>query len=74
MRLMAKTLSYGVVHVLVAMTVAYVLTGNWMIAVGVGLLEPLVQMAVYPLHEWLWEKKGHKADVSHSDQASFKGI
>jgi len=57
MRLAAKTLSYGLVHVAVASTVAFVLTGNWMIAVGIGLLEPAVQTLVFPLHEWLWEHR-----------------
>lgn len=57
MRLAAKTLSYGLVHVTVAASVAFVLTGNWAIALGIGLLEPVVQTLVYPLHEKLWERK-----------------
>lgn len=70
MRLMAKTLSYGVVHIAVAATVAFVLSGNWMIAVGIGLLEPVVQMAIYPLHEWLWERRKDKAQstITHAAQ------
>ncbi|MEM9965561.1 MAG: DUF2061 domain-containing protein [Asticcacaulis sp.] len=57
MRLAAKTLSYGLVHVVVAASVAYVLTGSWAIALGIGLLEPVVQTLVFPLHEKLWERK-----------------
>lgn len=67
MRLLFKTLSYGIVHIGVATTVAYVLTGNWMIAVGIGLLEPIVQTLVFPLHEWLWERKrGGKIRLFHT--------
>lgn len=57
MRLAAKTLSYGLVHVVVAASVAYALTGSWAVALGIGLLEPIVQTLVFPLHEKLWERK-----------------
>ncbi|ADU14835.1 DUF2061 domain-containing protein [Asticcacaulis excentricus] len=67
MRLIAKTLSYGTIHVLVASTVAFVLTGNWAIALGIGLIEPVVQTLVFPLHEYLWERKApEKLSLFHS--------
>ncbi len=66
MRLMLKTASYGVLHVIVAISVAYALTGNMLIAVGIGLVEPLVQTVVFSVHEWLWERKAVKlAPISH---------
>ncbi|ESQ77970.1 DUF2061 domain-containing protein [Asticcacaulis sp. YBE204] len=66
MRLFAKTLSYGTIHVAVASTVAYVLTGNWAIALGIGLLEPMVQTLVFPLHEYIWERKvPEKLSLAH---------
>lgn len=40
-----KTLSYSLMHLTVAVTVAFVLTRDWRIALGVGLIEPLVQTA-----------------------------
>lgn len=67
MRLFAKTLSYGTIHVMVASTVAYALTGNWAIALGIGLLEPVVQTLVFPLHEYIWERKvPQKLELFHS--------
>lgn len=57
MRLAAKTVSYGCLHVIVATGVAFALTGNVAISLGIGLIEPLVQTMVFPLHEWLWESK-----------------
>jgi uncharacterized membrane protein len=57
MRRLAKTGSYWVVHITVAVTVAWVLTGNLAAAMAIGLLEPTVQAFVFYIHEWLWERK-----------------
>ncbi len=56
MRLAIKTASYGTVHIGVATGVAYALTGDLAIALGIGLLEPVVQTVVYAVHERLWER------------------
>jgi uncharacterized membrane protein len=66
MRLALKTLSYGVLHVGVATTVAYALTGNLVTALGIGLLEPVVQTGVFAVHEWLWERKPVAAPTTPS--------
>jgi uncharacterized membrane protein len=55
MRLALKTLSSGTLHIGVATAVAYALTGNLTAALGIGLIEPLVQTAVFAVHERLWE-------------------
>ncbi len=70
MRLVAKTLSYATMHVFIASTLAYILTGNWAIALGIGLLEPLVQTVAFPLHEWVWERKTVKFDLMHGHNHS----
>lgn len=54
-RLGAKTLSYGMVHIMVATTIAYLLTGNFTAALGIGLIEPMVQTMVFAVHEMIWE-------------------
>ncbi|MDC0631824.1 DUF2061 domain-containing protein [Candidatus Pelagibacter sp.] len=56
MRLAIKTSTYGLLHVIVAMLVAYALTGNIKIAIGFGLIEPVIQMIVFSIHEYVWEK------------------
>ncbi|MEQ9434747.1 DUF2061 domain-containing protein [Hyphomonas sp.] len=53
-----KTLSYSLMHLTVAVTVAFVLTRDWRIALGVGLIEPLVQTVAYTLHERAWRRAG----------------
>lgn len=57
MHILLKTISYGIVHILVATAVAYILTGNLAIALGIGLIEPIVQTFVFSIHEMIWEKK-----------------
>lgn len=68
MRILAKTTSYGILHMIVAISVAYALTGNIMIAIGIGLIEPLVQTVVYSAHEWVWERH-KKEDYLHANIA-----
>ncbi len=55
-----KPLTYGVMHLCVAVTVAYLLTGDWRIALGVGVIEPMVQTVAYTLHEKAWSRAGMK--------------
>lgn len=59
-RLAAKTVSYGIVHIVVATAVAYALTGNLAVSIGIGLIEPIVQTVVFSIHEFLWERGNYK--------------
>jgi uncharacterized membrane protein len=49
-----KTLSYGTMHLAIACLVAFAITGNWAIALSIGLIEPAVQTVGYHLHERWW--------------------
>ena len=55
-RTLAKTLTYSLMHLMVAVGVAYALTRNWHVALGIGLIEPLVQTIAYSFHERAWER------------------
>lgn len=57
-RQIAKTGSYSAMHLTVAIAVAYGLTGDWRVALGIGIVEPLVQTVAYTIHERLWSKIG----------------
>ena len=57
LRLAKKTLSYGIVHIIVATLVAYAITGSWVLAFSIGLIEPIVQTAVFAVHDFVWERK-----------------
>lgn len=53
---LAKTASYYVVHIVVAVCVAFAVTGNWHLAMTLSLLEPTVQAGAFFLHEQLWAR------------------
>ena len=51
-----KTATYAMTHWIVAVSVAYALTGDWRIALGIGLIEPAVQTVAYTIHERAWDR------------------
>ena len=51
-----KTGTYWLCHITVAISLAYLLTGNWHAALAIGLLEPTVQALVFYFHELAWER------------------
>lgn len=51
-----KTLTYCMMHFAVAITVAYLLSGDWKIALSIGIVEPLVQTCFFNMHERGWNK------------------
>ena len=53
-RIVTRLPSYGALHFTVAVTVAYVISGSWEVALGIGIVEPIVQTFAYALHEWFW--------------------
>jgi uncharacterized membrane protein len=55
-----KTASYYVTHITVAAMVAYLLTGDFIVAITLSLLEPTVQAFVYFFHERLWQAIAEK--------------
>ena len=62
-RRLAKTGSYWVVHISVAVLVAWALTGNLAAALAIGFIEPTVQAFVFYFHEWVWERKPRRQNV-----------
>ena len=56
-----KTASYYVVHVTVAALVAYAVTGNFLLAVTLSLLEPSVQAFAFFFHEKAWQRWGGRS-------------
>jgi uncharacterized membrane protein len=53
-RTLKKTLSYYIMHISVAMIVAYLITGNWLMAATLSLIEPTVQAFAFFFHEKVW--------------------
>ena len=53
---MTKTISFGIVHLSVAFTVAYVLSGSLLIGGAIALVEPLINTLAYHFHERVWNR------------------
>lgn len=60
-RTAAKTLTYSVMHLVVAFTVAYVLTRDWRAALAIGMVEPLFQTMAFVVHERAWARVDMRA-------------
>lgn len=52
---MIKTLTFGALHMTVAFTVAYVLSGSLLVGGAIALVEPAINTVAYFFHEKLWE-------------------
>ena len=55
---MAKTITFGIVHVSVAFGVGWALTGSVLVGSALALVEPLVNTVAYFFHEKLWQRFG----------------
>lgn len=53
---MTKTLSFAVVHFVVAFSVGYALTGSLAVGGAIALVEPLLNTVAYFFHEKAWER------------------
>lgn len=49
-----KTASFAVVHFTVAFSVAYIMTGSWIIGGAVALIEPTINTIAFHFHEKAW--------------------
>ena len=56
---MTKTLSFALLHMAVAFTVAYIMTGSVAVGGALALVEPLCNTVAYYFHEryWSWRKR-----------------
>ena len=61
--LIYKTISYCIMHFIVAFLVAYALTRDLVVAASIGVIEPIVQTFAYAAHERIWAKKIHRKAI-----------
>lgn len=52
-----KTASYAVMHLCVAVAVAYALTLDWRKALAIGIIEPFVQTFAFAAHDRYWSRR-----------------
>ncbi len=67
-----KTATYAVMHLTVAIAVAYALTGSWSMALAIGLVEPFVQTFAFVIHERFWSKATSDTKVSTGPAGSME--
>lgn len=53
---MTKTLTFGAVHMTVAFTVAWALSGSVLVGGAIALVEPMINTVAYFFHEQVWER------------------
>lgn len=57
---MIKTMTFALVHMTVAFTVVYLMTGNWLAGGAVALVEPACNTVAYAMHEKVWARWGQR--------------
>ena len=68
-RIVLKSTTYCLMHLTVAMTVAYALTRDWRAALAIGILEPLVQTVFFTVHDRLWARADRGRAQTVADEA-----
>ena len=64
---MTKTASFAAVHFTVAFSVAYMMSGSFVIGGAIALIEPMVNTVAYYFHEKAWNKiQGNQWPVFHT--------
>ena len=53
---MVKTVTFTALHITIAFTIVYLMTGDFMVGGAVALIEPLCNSVGYFVHERIWER------------------
>ena len=65
-----KIASYGVMHLIVAMLVAFVITRDWRMALAIGVIEPFFQTIAYSFHDRIWHRIEHRRRRSGMEETA----
>ncbi len=69
-RTLKKTLSYYIMHITVAMLVAYFVTGNIWMALTLSMLEPTVQAFAFFFNEKVWAAKDRRISALSENETT----
>lgn len=67
-RLALKIASYGLMHLVVAILVAFAITRDWRLALAVGVVEPLFQTVAYTIHDRIWHRIERRGVLSMPEE------
>ena len=65
-----KIASYGVMHLIVAMLVAFAITRDWRMALAIGVVEPFFQTIAYSFHDRIWHRIEHRRRRSGMEETA----
>jgi uncharacterized membrane protein len=54
-RTFAKTVTFRIVATFTTMLIVFLFTGEWLLSVGIGVVEFIAKLFIYYLHERAWE-------------------
>ena len=69
-RLALKIASYGAMHLVVAILVAFAITRDWRLALAVGVVEPFFQTIAYSIHDRVWHRVERRGMLTGVEEAS----
>ncbi|MDT6960869.1 MULTISPECIES: DUF2061 domain-containing protein [Cupriavidus] len=67
---MAKTLTFGIMHLGIAFSVTYALTGSLAISGAITFIEPAVNTVAHYFFDRYWERRARRADGGTPRHAS----
>jgi len=65
-----KIASYGAMHLIVAILVAFALTRDWRLALAVGVVEPIFQTIAYSIHDRVWHRVERRKMLSGVEETA----
>lgn len=69
-----KTATYAMMHLVVAIAVAYALTLDWRKALAIGIIEPFVQTFAFALHDRYWKRRESEAEKGSGTRVAGAGF
>lgn len=69
---MAKTLTFGIMHLGIAFSVTYALTGSLAISGAITFIEPAVNTVAHYFFDKYWERRERRAAAGTSGEAKAK--
>ena len=74
-RLMTKTISFAIMHFAIAFSVAYALSGSFIVGGAIAIVEPAINTVGYYFHEKIWARRHVAAqafDINQNGAAMVK--
>jgi len=69
-KIAVKTVTYGVMHLIVAILVAFAITRDWRIALAIGMVEPFFQTIAYSFHDRVWHRIERRRRLSRVEETA----